>query len=365
MKRLFFITTVVLSCFTSCSMMHDDLDGCPNGLYLQFEYNYNIQRADMFKDQVGNVTVYVFDDKGAFVEKKTVANTDENDPLKTYGYKMNISNLKPGKYQFIALANQESYFLTRDDAGAKYHTSDLQVGDSMSKMKIKVDNVAKTINLYGTRYDNVDSVSMETLWHGISKTELVVDGNTPAYQTLSLVRDTKDLAVSLRQLNEKDSCSIDDYDVFIVDRNTTLNYDNSVVDTTRITYTPFAKWNTYFMSDGTSTQLITSDTAKVLEETAHADLNFNRLIYRNANDDPAMLYIYNKKHDVMIAKINLADCLSQGRNAWEYFNYTPQEYLDRESTYKLEFILDGDRWDYINLSVSILPWTKRIQNVSL
>jgi hypothetical protein len=64
----------------------------------------------------------------------------------------------------------------------------------------------------------------------------------------------------------------------------------------------------------------------------------------------------------MVARINLADCLAQGRSAYETYNYSQQEYLDREYNYKLEFFLVGDRWNYINLSVSTLPWAKRIQN---
>ncbi len=39
----------------SCSMMHEDLDDCPTGLYVRFIYDYNTQRADMFKDHVGHV----------------------------------------------------------------------------------------------------------------------------------------------------------------------------------------------------------------------------------------------------------------------------------------------------------------------
>ena len=52
--------TAACAMTTSCSMMQDDLDDCPTGLYLSFKYDYNLQRADMFNDHVGAVTVYVF-----------------------------------------------------------------------------------------------------------------------------------------------------------------------------------------------------------------------------------------------------------------------------------------------------------------
>ena len=65
-----------------------------------------------------------------------------------------------------------------------------------------------------------------------------------------------------------------------------------------------------------------------------------------------------------MATIDLADCLAQGRGAFEYLHYSPQEFLDREYDYKLDFFLKGDSWEYIDLSISILSWSKRIQRVS-
>src|SRR5574344_1609639 len=116
MKKLLFMAAVLCS-MVSCSMMHDDQDDCPEGLYIQFVYDYNIQRADMFKDHVGGVTVFVFDDKGYLVKKQSVANQTGDAPLKTYGYKMHIEGLQPGNYQLIALANQKSYDETLNTKG--------------------------------------------------------------------------------------------------------------------------------------------------------------------------------------------------------------------------------------------------------
>lgn len=35
--------TAACAMTTSCSMMQDDLDDCPTGLYLSFKYDYNLQ----------------------------------------------------------------------------------------------------------------------------------------------------------------------------------------------------------------------------------------------------------------------------------------------------------------------------------
>ena len=42
---------MVVAALSSCDMMTEDLSDCPTGLYVNFVYDYNIQRADMFKDQ--------------------------------------------------------------------------------------------------------------------------------------------------------------------------------------------------------------------------------------------------------------------------------------------------------------------------
>ena len=53
---------------TSCDMMHEETDYCPYGLYLTFKYDYNLQRADMFNDHVGSVTLYIFDEQERLAE---------------------------------------------------------------------------------------------------------------------------------------------------------------------------------------------------------------------------------------------------------------------------------------------------------
>ena len=46
-------------------------------------------------------------------------------------------------------------------------------------------------------------------------------------------------------------------------------------------------------------------------------------------------------------------------------NYSAQEFLDREYDYKLDFFLKGDQWQYMQLGISILDWSKRIQRADL
>ena len=66
---------------SSCGWMEEDLSDCPTGLYVNFVYDYNIQQADMFKDHVGSVTLYVYDESERLVASKTMGEGQ----LSTYG----------------------------------------------------------------------------------------------------------------------------------------------------------------------------------------------------------------------------------------------------------------------------------------
>lgn len=81
----------------SCTMIQDSVDYCPTGLYVRFVYDYNTARADMFKDHVGHVRLYVYDEQGHKVAERSVSNTAASAPLADYGYALHLdpSELRP------------------------------------------------------------------------------------------------------------------------------------------------------------------------------------------------------------------------------------------------------------------------------
>ena len=369
MNKLFHLSTAVrglvvgaiaVMAMSACSMMHDDRDYCPDGLYVRFVYDYNLQRADMFKDHVGSLTLFVFDENGYFVKQQEVTNSDTNTPLKQYGYTMHVDGLAPGRYQMITLANQNN---AATSGNTKYQWADLQKGDSMSVLKTILN---RSTEVDSDGYYLVDnSAPMDTLWHGMDATTVEVRAGVPTYDTISLVRDTKNLNLTLRQLKDPNLCAIQDYDIYITDANGMLLYDNTVADDGKLKYKPYAQWNSYYSTDGTVSDIVPPIEGDIQQEVAHANIAFNRLMYRNSNDNPAMLYVRNNKTDVMVLKANLSNYLAEGRNAYDYFHYSPQEYLDRAYDYNLELVLVGDTWEYVEISIAILSWTVRIQNENL
>ena len=157
------LSAAVLS---SCSMMHEDRDDCPTGLYLSFRYNYNLERADMFGDHVGAVDVYVFDADGHYVTTLADANRGPLRPLAAPGYAMH-ANLAPGKYKFIVLAGQDDYDAQLARGRDHFMRSELAPGDPMQALSVRLQTVGNGEALL--RVDN-HGLPLDTLWHGMETT---------------------------------------------------------------------------------------------------------------------------------------------------------------------------------------------------
>lgn len=339
----------IVPLLAGCDLMHDDLEPCDTGAYLHFKYDYNTQRADLFHDHVGGVVVMVYDKNGKFLLRQDAYNTAADSPLRRHDFAVHL-DLQPGDYQFIAIAKQKRYEDALNTPGAKFRIHEHAHGEDMTEFNAVLDRIeADDI------CDVDNSAPLDTLWHGMSQHLTTVRDLEATHDTLSLVRDTKQLTVSLHQIDNPADISADDFGYEIIADNGHINHDNSLARDSKLRYTPFHTWTTAF-SDAEG---------NVRERTAHAGLMFSRLVYfpPSENDRNAILHIYNKVTGQDVARINLPDILQQGRDAYAAQNYAIQEYLDREYDYHLDFFLKGSEWQYINLSVGILDWSKRIQRV--
>ena len=403
------LAVVAALTLSSCDMMTEDLGDCPTGLYVNFVYDYNIQRADMFKDHVGGLTLYVYDESDRLVASKTMGEGQ----LSKYGSYLHFSEdeLAPGhSYRLMAVAFQHE---TLSNIGAKYRLTGNNNGDQWQQFFIDLDHT-KTRALADYSFVS-NAAPLDTLWHTLTtmttpadsiskvlyptsltpvKTEYtwqrdgsiktngqervsIVRGE-PTYATVSLIRDTKHLNITLRAVNDNpaDNQVVDkDYTVEIYDNNSQLDCHNDLTNPAdTLIYTPYRQWTTTFVGNG----------QVVSESAAHYDLMFNRLLYKNAsveNDQYAILNVEDiaksrnavlliRKKDTgeIIFGINLPYILSSGRTYQErYYHY--QEYLDREYDYRLQFIIKGGRVDelqfFIGTHVHIIPWAMRHQNEHL
>lgn len=364
----------------SCSLMSDSLEDCPQGLSIRFVYDYNIEQADMFPDHVGSVTLYVYDEAGNLVRTQTEDNTAGSQPLKQEGYRMRVEGLQPGEYRLLALANQRPYKDISQLGGIRY----IRDGESSP-----MNNLMVTLTDKSSGKPAADiSQQLDTLWHGTLRSAqytknpvtratdeqvlaetVTVKEYTMTECVVSLVRDTKRLHLSIYQSDDPSNCDIEDFDIRIEDRNGRILWDNSVETEGQpdITYTPFARWNTYYNGDTGEGSDTRPEGAENVEETAHADIDFNRLMMRSGSSTikPAMLYITRREDGENVATINLPEILAQGRGAFEKVVYTYQGFLDRAYDYNLHFILVGGKWREASLSIHSLPWSMRFQNTEI
>lgn len=358
----------------SCSMMTEDLSDCPTGLYVNFVYDYNIQRADQFKDHVRGLTLYVFDESDSLVAQRTVG----GDQLSEYGFNIHFTEdeVAPGhSYSFNAVAMQNEWDKAKSKRGYKP-----EIGRKRNSFKVTLAHEK------GKPYGSVSNEGpLDTLWNTLTtlkaeKRNIPVptkyrhheDGTTrsngvesinvsrgePTYATVSLIRDTKYLNLSLREIDTPEQVDDKDYEVFIIDTNTDFDYKNNPVASDTVVYRPYAQWTTVIEAQGNV----------AADHSAHYDLMFNRLIYNTTVNENAVLCIRNKKTGEYVAMLNLPYILCTGRMAYEIYSYSPQEYLDREYDYRLELFLKNGRWaqgSFISVCVDALSWARRIQYVEL
>ena len=356
--RLLLLALTANLLLTACSMMETDLSGCPTGLYVGFKYDYNVERADMFKDHVGGVSVYVFDEEQRFVMQKEVANSATEQPLKTYGYQLHFSEeeLPAGSYYLLAVAQQKGYDETLATKGAKFRRTELQPGDAMNLLSITLDREA--LNAEGLAPVPHQGCPLDTLWttRDADAQQVTLTKGCPTYHQLPLIRHTKQLNICLRELNADEPIRAEDYDVRIMHRNGRLRY-NGLPDPedAMLLYTPYAQWNTAPDDARRATQTSL--------EAANYELFLNRLTYHDAGTDNAHLVITHKTTGHVAVDIDLSRILSDGREYFELQRYSRQEFLDRENKYSLTFILQNGEWKEMQLRISVMDWAKRYQRV--
>lgn len=388
LKTVTFLSAAVLPVLGGCTMIEDKTDDCPSGLYVRFVYDYNTARADMFKDHCGYVSLYVYDETGKKVAERTVSHSDGFEPLRRYGYSVHFEEgeLAPGRYRLQAVAMQKDWEKAEQLPGARHSRTDVTHSESLC---VSLGHDREMIP--GTSRHQVSAEApLDTLWHTLKVSSyaprdgrgepdlhatvkpysiypiedqyVTVEALRATYATVSLIRDTKHLNITLRDIDYPDEISHEDYEVRVLDNNAHLAHDNEVIRTDSLQYSPYAGWTSRLAEGGT---IIDGDKETPGQRTAHFNVMFNRLSYNADTKKSARLQIINRTTGKQVALINLPYTLAEGRIAYDIYNYTPQEYLDREYDYRLDFLLKGGKWYYMDVVINVLSWSKRFQNVEL
>ena len=333
---------------TSCEWVKDDLPECPpTELRVGFKYDYHIFGGDVFSEHVGAVYVYLFDRNNKFLSLHTETNPEV---LGKRGYEMVLNDLEPDRYRLVTIAFQRSCEEMYGRAGAKFRIPDMQAGDPIEKLEVTLDRKKNTDD--GRSYVVHENAPLDTLWMNRTKNTVETGFQETTRTLVDLMRHTKQLTITLRQVNDPANIDCNDFSIGLTDDNGCVRHDCSIkADDELLTYTPHTMWTSEYSDDNHNE----------MQRAAHADMSLARLIYSEEWSQNALLTIFNKETGVEVARVNLPEILVSGRNTAEQ-SYSEQEYLDREHAYKLDFFLVGDTWQYINVTVGVLSWQVRNQN---
>lgn len=298
-----FLLVALATMLHSC--VYEDEVPCP--CELRFVYDYNMEFADAFPTQVDDVILFIFDEQGRFVQQR-----EEQGEAFDTDYRMQLS-LPAGTYRLVAWAG------TRTDADCYRLSPALTPGVST------IDELKLRLNATETTYAR----NLADLWHGMLPT-FKVEPNAPAYGVLPLVKDVNRFRILL-QYTGGEALSGSDYAVYLRADNHRYNYDNSLEASGVLNYMPYVQQTAQLVND--SEDLVSPSVGNI--SAVVAELATLRLMA----DQATRFVVRDLKKGKDLLNINLVQYLELMRME-EHADMPLQEYLDRESTYRIILFME-------------------------
>ena len=345
---------VALSGLLSGCLMHDDLEPCavPPTVTtsVDFIYDYNTKAADLFGEQVGSVTLYVFDHSGRLVGEETRSGL-------TRGNRRIELDLAPGTYTAyaVALAHKGGYDASLALPGAKFRRNGIGSLAPEGNALLSLDRSNALVEHAGVMLDTLwTSQAVRTLT--VPEVGIPVEGDVQqpdieVSATIPLMRVTNHLAVTFWQSDFPTLINPAYYDVRIEfpTGNGDLDLLGQPVGSGLLSYSPYKVSQVTKTQQGVQTQCLT------------LEFGLSRLMV----SENARMVITNRITGHVTTVDNLPRLLAEGRAAYDSFNWGEQEYLDREYDYSIEFPLDDAMPRWVQVNVEVLGWAKRILNTDL
>lgn len=314
---------------SSCSLVTDDLDPCPQGVKLRFVYDYNMEFANAFPPQVDCLTLLVYDEAGNYI--KTI--TETSNVLADENWRMTIDLPAGKKYRFVAYGGLEC------DKSSFHFVDTPAAGSKLTSLEVAMDD-----NCIGAD----PGVDLHPLFYG--NLDLTVPANSTDYTqgTVYMLRDTNSIRILLQNVDGT-PVNPDDFNFAITADNTLMGWNNDVIPTADgITYSPWVVGQN-------STGSLDNGNLAVL---AYAEFSVARLI----DGAPVQLVITDKVHGDKVLSIPLVNYLLLLKSE-KFKTMDDQEYLDRENHWDIILFLNGGRW--IDTHIVINDWIVRINHAEL
>ncbi|MEY8245439.1 FimB/Mfa2 family fimbrial subunit [Heminiphilus faecis] len=322
--------------FTSCESLYEDLDPCPHGVRLRFVYDYNMEWANAFPKQVDCLSLFIYDNDGNFVDKKTVTGAE----LQDESYRMTL-DLEPGNYQFVAFGglacDKAAFSLVKEPAP--------------ESRRIDLSTLMHLDRVYSPQ--PAERRLHDMFWGDLSlaTSDLYTEG------TVKMMKNTNNIRVVLQQ-EKGGTVHPDDFDFSITDCNSLFGHDNDLITdgVDPVVYTP---WATGQAQTGVS--ILGDEVVPQPVTVAYAEMSTSRLMTKNT---PRLLITRSGDGatviDFPLIKYLALLCSDRYKQP-PYSIKSTQEYLDRESDYTLFFFLRTDG-TWLNTRIVVNDWVVRIND---
>lgn len=362
----------------SCSLMHDDLPPCatpPNvTTIVDFVYDYNVQDEDLFADHVGSVYLYIFDSNGIFIDR--YANHREFTQNPGAYIELDSTVIRPGNSYYLlamAMGNYKGYSASLDDQHAFEVVTPLVPGvSSYSEYAVRLDRNQDGRVDFRDYYQDLDNnVLIDTLWSTRPGTVQRLDipaiemgePDAPAqpdivnHVTIEMMRLTNKVEISLQNHAFTSTMDPDSYTIKI-----DFPHGNGTVTMTGSTDPSTMGLQYYALRK----QMIPHKSSRADADGSEWDLNATFGLSRLQVGDESALVILNADESSEYFRLdNFSDILAHYMNPEEQ-GWGDQEFLDREYNFEITMpFTPGEQPQWMDISISILGWTRRIWFVDL
>lgn len=209
------LKTILLSASLLClasGCIKEDLSECNPGVLLKYDYSLNPEHSNLFGEEVGKVTVFVFDENGLYYDRFSEAGSHL-----TNDWQMRLP-LPPGNYTTVTWGGAlGTYRIGETNADETAFQSELKKGVT------HIDNFMLT-----AEKDGQPLAQLDDLYHGKADVTSVYQPETAT--TVDLMKNTKHLTVTVEdQTVGRDRTGTDDtpYEVYCTGTNARYLADNS------------------------------------------------------------------------------------------------------------------------------------------
>lgn len=321
MKRMtFFLLSLQLVCLlTGCEWIKNDAGDCPTGTWLQLTYTYNLLNVDAAREQVKNVSVFVYDAEGNYVKRLDTNGAS----LEKNNYRIAIEDLTDGEYDFLVWSGlTDSHFMTNSTT-------------LLESFRLSLSSPS----------DLLDE-DYAPLFYGFLE-HVPVDGNYAVHE-VSLMKNTNRMACLVTTAAEE-PVDAARYTLRLLAENAIMDATNIPIRERTATYGPY------------------STTTSVIEDPDEEPLpvvKFGLQTLRLQENDNCRLILTDNESGVEVFNLPITRYLCQAGilYPWEGGTLSPQEYLDRQDFHTLIFYLseDGNRLLQCKINNWILRFNDQI-----